>query len=368
MHHPVIAIVVTVAILVAASLPYFTIETGQSGVSSLPQGSSPRVAFEILDEEFSAGGIQPALVAVEAADVSADAVQSATDELVALLGADAAFGEAEVVTNRAGTVLQVSVPVQGDSQEDEAREAVMRLREEYGPAAFAGVDAEVNVTGYTARILDYSDMINRYTPWVFVWVLGLSFVILLVVFRSIVVPIKALIMNLLSVGAAYGLMVLVFQHGVGADLLGFNQVDRIEAWVPLFLFAILFGLSMDYHVFLLSRIRERYDETHSNRESVAFGIRSTAGMITGAAAIMVAVFSGFALGELVMFQQMGFGLAVAVFLDATIIRVVLVPASMALLGDANWYLPSWLSWLPKLDIEGRAHAHAEGAAAVASEA
>jgi len=183
-------------------------------------------------------------------------------------------------------------------------------------------------------------------------VLGFSFLLLLVVFRSLVVPFKAVIMNLLSVGAGYGLLVVVFQRGVGANLLGFQKTETIESWVPLFLFCILFGLSMDYHVFLLSRIRERFSQTGDNAESVAFGIRSTGAIITGAALIMVAVFSAFAMGDLVMFQQMGFGLAVAVILDATIIRLVLVPASMQLLGDLNWYLPSWLSWLPKMQVEG----------------
>jgi putative drug exporter of the RND superfamily len=173
------------------------------------------------------------------------------------------------------------------------------------------------------------------------------------VFRSLVVPLKAIVMNLLSVGAAYGLIVLVCQKGVGADLLGFQQVEAIEAWLPLFLFSVLFGLSMDYHVFLLSRIREHFDHTHDNSESVAYGLRTTAGLITGAALIMVAVFSGFAAGNLVSFQQMGFGLAVAVLIDATIVRSVLVPASMKLLGDRNWYLPRWLQWLPQMHVEGQ---------------
>jgi len=158
-------------------------------------------------------------------------------------------------------------------------------------------------------------------------------------------------MNLLSVGAAYGLMVLVFQHGVGADLLGFQQIETIEAWLPLILFAILFGLSMDYHVFMLSRIRERYDQTHDNAESVAYGLRSTASLITGAALIMVAVFSGFASGDMVVNQQAGFGLAVAVLLDATLVRSILVPASMQLLGARNWYLPGFLNWLPQIQVE-----------------
>ena len=173
----------------------------------------------------------------------------------------------------------------------------------------------------TAFATDFFDIVGRFTPIVFVFVLGLSFVLLTLVFRSIVIPAKAILMNLLSVGAAYGLLVLVFQEGVGADLLGFQQTDKIEAWLPLFLFSILFGLSMDYHVFLLSRIRERFDQTHDNNEAVAYGLRSTAGLITGAGLIMVAVFSGFAAGRLPGSQQIGFGLATAIFLDATIVRV-----------------------------------------------
>ena len=188
-------------------------------------------------------------------------------------------------------------------------------------------------------------------PIVFAFVLGCSFILLMVAFRSIVVPAKAIVLNLLSVGAAYGLLVLVFQEGVGNELFGFQQVDAIEAWVPLFLFSVLFGLSMDYHVFLLSRIRERYLQTGDNEEAVAHGVASTARLITGAALIIIAVFVGFARGDLVMFQQMGFGVAIALLIDATLIRSVLLPASMKLLGNANWYLPSWLRWLPDLQVE-----------------
>ena len=220
------------------------------------------------------------------------------------------------------------------------------------PAAFAGVDAEVLVGGEPALSRDAVETTNRYTPIAIVFVLLLSFVLLMIVFRSIVVPIKALILNLLSVAAAYGVVVLVCQNGFGAGVLGFHQVDVIESWLPLFLFSILFGLSMDYHVFLLSRIREHYDETHDNTDSVAFGIRNTGRIITGAALIMVAVFGGFALGRMADLQQVGLGLAVAVLLDATIVRAILVPASMRLLGDKNWYLPSWLEWLPRIGIEG----------------
>ena len=240
----------------------------------------------------------------------------------------------------------------GDPESVPIRDAVTRLRDDYVPAAFGGSGAEVLVGGQTAIDLDFVDLTTQYQPIVFAIVLALSFVLLTLVFRSIVVPIKAIILNLLSVGAACGLLVLVFQHGVGAGIFGFEESDGLQPWLPLFLFTILFGLSMDYHVFLLSRIRERYDETRDNAESVAFGVRSTAGLITGAALIMVAVFGGFASGELVQLQQMGFGLAVAVLIDATIVRTVLVPASMKLLGDRNWYLPSFLEWLPDLRVEG----------------
>ena len=227
------------------------------------------------------------------------------------------------------------------------------MRDRYVPEAFPpGTAKQVLVGGNTAFNKDFFDMTDRYMPIVFVFVLGMSFILLMIVFRSIVVPIKAIIMNLLSVGAAYGLMVLVLQKGVGAGFLGLQKVEVIEAWIPLFLFSVLFGLSMDYHVFLLTRVREHYDQTGDNTESVAYGLRTTAAIITGAALIMVAVFGGFASGTLVPFQQVGFGLAVAVLLDATIVRSVLVPASMKLLGARNWYLPHWLEWLPNLHVEG----------------
>ncbi len=245
-------------------------------------------------------------------------------------------------------------PLKYESSSRDATGKIEELRREVIPAYFGGVDAEALVTGDTAENLDYYNTTDSYRYIVIAFVLCLSFILLMVVFRSLVVPLKAILMNLLSVFASYGLLVLVFQKGYGTGLFGFEQTDTIDAWIPLFLFAILFGLSMDYHVFLLSRIRERYQLTGDNAESVAFGLRTTGGIITGAALIMVAIFSGFASGGLVMFQQMGFGMAVAVLLDATIIRSVLVPSSMRLLGKWNWYLPRWLSWLPELHVEGEA--------------
>jgi putative drug exporter of the RND superfamily len=230
-------------------------------------------------------------------------------------------------------------------------QAVERLRTELVPAALGSAGVDVYVTGETAEIVDYREMMESWLPIVFAFVLGFSFILLTVAFRSIVVSIKAILLNLLSVGAAYGLIVLVFQKGVGNELFGFPQVDAIEAWLPLFLFSVLFGLSMDYHVFLLSRIRERYTEKGDSSEAVSFGVRTTSRLITGAALIIIVVFAGFATGELVMFQQMGFGVAVALLLDATVIRSVLVPAAMELLGERNWYLPRWLEWLPHYEVE-----------------
>jgi len=276
------------------------------------------------------------------------------------LAGDPAFGRPTQEEGSGGVVV-VSVPVSADPLSDQAVAAVKRLRADYVPAAFEGVDAEVLVGGTTAENIDYFDVMKQWLPIVFLFVLGLSFVLLTVAFRSVVIAGTAILLNLLSVGATYGLVVLVFQHGVGADLLGFQQVDTIEAWVPLFLFAVLFGLSMDYQVFLLSRIRERYTQTGDTRDAVAFGIGSTARLITGAALIIVAVFLGFAMGDLVMFQQMGFGIAVALLIDATIVRSVLVPSAMTMLGRWNWYLPGWLGWLPHMEVEG-GHHEAAGAA------
>jgi len=256
--------------------------------------------------------------------------------------------------NKAGSLTVVSTTLAGDPASEATQNIIRQLRESVVPTAFGGGTAShVYITGTTAGVVDYLDFFDHWLPISIGVVLSLSFVLLLIAFRSLVIPAKAILMNLLSVAAAYGVLVLVFQMGVGADLLGFTQVESIEAWVPLFLFAMLFGLSMDYQVFLLTRIKERFDHTGDTREAVAYGIGRTASIITGAAAIMVCVFGGMATGELVAFQQMGFGLAVAIFLDATIVRTIIVPAGMELLGDWNWYLPRWLAWLPNVSVEGR---------------
>ena len=349
--HPAISVVITAAILIALAAPVTTLELGSGGISMMPDDTDERHAFDVVIEEF-ADGIIKADIVVLAPDVSADAVQGAIEDLTASLASDDFFGTAELMLSPNGDLINIRVSIAGDISSDESIAGIRRLRDDYIPAAFADVDAEVLVGGGTAEVMDSVEFVRRYVPLIMAAVLAASFLLLLIAFRSIVVPLKAVVMNLLSVGAAYGMVVLVFQKGVGSSLFGFQEVPVVESWIPLFLFAILFGLSMDYHVFLLSRIKERYDQTGDNSGSVMYGLRSTASIITGAALIMVAVFGGFALGPLSMFQQMGFGLAVAVILDATIVRMVLVPASMELLGDKNWYFPSWLEWLPKISIEG----------------
>lgn len=360
MRYPVISLVVASGLLVAAAVPFFDINTGFAGVSTLPDSLRSKEAFVILDEEFSAGLVSPAEIAIDG-QIDSPSVQEGIQRLQSLLASDPAFGPGHLEVNAGGDLALLSVPVTGDPNGEVAVQAIRTLRGQYIPQAFQGVQADVLVGGDTAFNIDFFDLASDYQPIVFIFVLGLSFVLLTVVFRSLVVPAKAVIMNLLSVGAAYGLVVLVTQKGVGAGLFGFQQVDTVEAWIPIFLFAVLFGLSMDYHVFLLSRIRERYDQSGDNTEAVAFGLRWTGRLITGAALIMAAVFAGFAAGDLVMFQQLGFGAAVAVLLDATIVRSVLVPASMKLLGSWNWYLPRALSWLPQMRVETAAEKVVVGA-------
>ncbi|HEY5386425.1 MAG TPA: MMPL family transporter, partial [Thermoleophilia bacterium] len=351
MRRPALGLGIGVAILLLAASPIVFMKTGVSGVSSFPNGFESKQAFGILDRQFSAGRVSPVQIVVDGA-VNSPAVQSSIVKLKNTLASDSAFGPVQTQTARSGTLALLSVPVSGDSVGNLALSKVRELRTTYIPQAFASSGAAVYVTGQTAGNVDYIDIVNRYFPWVFALVLSLSFILLMVAFRSVVIPAKAIVMNLLSVGAAYGLITLVSLKGVGAGILGFQKVPVVEQWVPLFLFAVLFGLSMDYQVFLLSRIKEAWDRTGDNTEAVAEGVGATAGIITGAALIMVAVFAGFAAGDLVMFQQMGFGLAVAVLLDATLIRTIMVPAAMKLLGRWNWYLPSWLEWLPHLSIEG----------------
>jgi len=355
---PAVFLIVTAGALIALTIPYFGIKLGFNGVDTLPDKFESKHAFETLIRDFPAAlGDIASLDLVVAGDAGSQANRDGLDRLKAELKSDLDFGEPQAYTvsddGEAG-LMRLFLTVPGDS--DEAYDAVRRLRDDHIPAA--NIPSEALVGSDTAANVDFFKLVNMWQPIVIAVVLALSFVLLMIVFRSVVVPVKAIILNLLSVGAAYGLMVLVFQRGFAAGVLGFQQVEVIDAWIPLFLFSVLFGLSMDYEVFLLSRIRERYDQTHNNEECVAFGLRSTARIITGAALIMVAVFGGFALGEFVSFQQFGFGLGVAVLVDATVIRSVLVPSTMKLLGNANWYLPKFLNWLPDLRVEVREPAHA----------
>jgi uncharacterized membrane protein YdfJ with MMPL/SSD domain len=351
MRRPVVSLAAATALLVAAAVPVLSIETGTAGVATMPDRFTSKQGYVLLNEEFPGQTTDPVVIAV-AGDATSPDVRDAVDRLEAGLAARDIFGAPEEETSEGGDLTVLTVPIAGDSVSSEAVAAVRELRSDVVPEALAGVPAEVHVTGETAEEIDYFDVMDAWRVPVFVFVLGLSFILLTVAFRSIVLPAKAIVLNLLSVGAAYGLLVLVFVKGYGNEIFGFQQVDTIEAWVPLFLFAVLFGLSMDYQVFLLSRIRERFSRTGDTPDAIAFGVGSTARLITGAALIIIAVFAGFARGDLVMFQQMGFGVAVALLLDATIVRSVLVPASMTLLGRWNWYLPSWLAWLPDPHVEG----------------
>ena len=360
MARPVVFLVASVLVLGGLGSFYFQLERGTSeSVSTLSDDFESKQAFLTLEREFAGGVTDPAQIVITG-DVQDPEVQAAIQRLQQAVTADPAFAEQTTVAPSAdGTTLMVSAYFQGDPSDNAAFQGIRDLRTEIVPAAFEGVDGvEVLVGGNTAFFTDFLDVADRYQWVVLAFVLGLSFILLTVVFRSIVLPVKAILMNLLSVAAAYGAVTLVFQEGVGIGFFNaigfqFQQTEAIEAWLPLFLFSVLFGLSMDYHVFLLSRIREEYDKTGDNTEAVAYGVRTTAGIITGAALIMVAVFTGFAAGRLGPLQQMGFGLAVAVFMDATIVRTLLVPAGMRLLGDLNWYLPRWLQWLPEIHVEGR---------------
>jgi uncharacterized membrane protein YdfJ with MMPL/SSD domain len=246
----------------------------------------------------------------------------------------------------------VSLAVKGTGTDAASERSLAVLRDDVVPNTVGKLQgADVAVTGFTAGSKDFNDVMRSHLPLVFAFVLTLAFILLLVTFRSIVIPIKAIVLNLLSVGAAYGVLKLVFQDGRFEGLLDYKSVDGITSWLPLFLFVILFGLSMDYHVFILSRVREAFDKGMSTDEAVAHGIKSTAGVVTSAAAVMIAVFAIFATLSMLEFKQMGVGLAVAILIDATLVRAVLLPATMKLLGDRNWYLPKRLQWLPKFDHE-----------------
>jgi RND superfamily putative drug exporter len=356
LRRPAVSLAVAVGILVALAVPVLGMEIGTNGVSTLPDRLASKQGFIALQRSFPEVSTDPAEIVV--AKGYSPRATAALTRLRSQLAADPRFGRGEIDVAPGGKVAVLMVPVRGDSASSEAVAAVRELRSDLIPAAFTDTGATVYVGGDTAENIDYFDSVVDPAPIVLAFVLGLTFILLTIVFRSIVVAATGIFLNLLSVGAAYGLLVLVFQHGWGAGLLGFQHVDSIEAWVPLFLFSVLFGLSMDYQVFLLSRIKERHDVTGRTREAVTWGVSSTARIITGAALIIIVVFLGFAMGDMVMFQQMGFGVAVALLIDATVIRSVVLPSIMALVGRWNWYLPSWLEWLPRLEVERAGSARA----------
>jgi len=339
MRHSVISIVIVVSLLVLASMPAIDLKLGQNGITTFPKETMSRRGYEVLQKEFSYGFLGSPVAIVLNEIKENPEIHSSKELLVSFINEDNNFGPINELESDNGEIIVLSADINGDPNSQTMSDAVKRIRNEYVPNAFKNSSNNVRVTGTAAYIIDYIDLVNNYLPIVIIFVLTISFLLLAFVFRSIIVPIKAVLMNLLSVGSAYGLVVLVFQKGFGSRILGLEQVDVVDAWVPVFLFAVLFGLSMDYHVFLLSRIREFYNETGDNENSIARGVRATSGLITGAAMIMVAIFSVAGAADMVMFQQVGLGLAIAIFLDATIIRSILVPATMKLLGKWNWWFP-----------------------------
>ena len=345
-RRPALAAGVGVAILLALAAPMLGMRLAFPGLDSLPEDNAVRQAQDILVEDFG-WGRSGTTVAIEGASGAGVEIEA----LAATIEADPGF--AETTVDAYGDVVFIDTKDVFDSADVRSEDAINRLHDEIIPGALEGSGATALLGGDAWGSLEFTNVILDAAPGVLALVLGASFILLLIGFRSIVIPLTGIALNLLSTAAAYGLLVAVFQYGWGASLLGMPQVDGIAPWIPLFLFAVLFGLSMDYHVFLLSRIKESYDAQGDTRVAVVQGLSRTGALITGAALIMVAVFAGFAIGDLAEFAQMGFGLGAAVIIDATLIRTVLVPALMTLMGKANWYLPSWLSWLPTLSFEGR---------------
>jgi uncharacterized membrane protein YdfJ with MMPL/SSD domain len=349
LRHPKLAGGLALALLVALAIPAFSLHTANTGADGLPKSLPIVRNYDRIQAAFP-GGQEPAQVAIAAADVTAPPVAHAIDALRREVAANPHQfpGASTVRISKDGKVAEVQVPLAGDGTNDRSDAALETLRNEVIPRTVGAVHgAEVNVGGQTAGSKDFNDLLAQRVPFVFAFVLGAAFLLLLFSFRSLVIPITAIALNLLSVGAAYGLVVWIFQDGHLEGLLDFHSTGAITAWLPLFLFVVLFGLSMDYHVFILTRIREAYDRGMSTEEAVAHGLKTTAGVVTSAAAVMVAVFAIFATLSFLDFKQMGVGLAAAILIDATVIRGVLLPATMKLLGERNWYLPRWLEWLPR---------------------
>jgi RND superfamily putative drug exporter len=353
LRRPVLSVVLAGGLLIALAIPALQLHTVDASPETFPKSLSVIKTYDQLQKSFPGDAI-PANVVVETENVRAPAVKAAIADLEqGALASDRLQGPIDVDVNNAGTVANITIPIDGNGTNAASNASLNVLRDELVPATVGALpDAEVAVTGFTANSRDFSDKIKSVAPLVFGFVLLLAFLLMLFAFRSLVIAAKAIILNLLSIGAAYGVMVLVFQHGWGKGLLGFESTAGVDSFLPIFMFVILFGLSMDYHVFILSRIREAYDRGMSTEQAVTHGIKTTAGVVTSAAFVMVCVFAVFATLKMLIFKQFGVGLAAAILIDATIVRAVLLPATMKLLGDWNWYLPKWLEWLPHLDHGG----------------
>jgi putative drug exporter of the RND superfamily len=349
LRRPALSLAVSVGGMLLLAAPIFGMHIGANGVSTLPATLPSRQGQVLLQRTFPVQSPVPVEIVAVGGDPAE--VHRGLVRLDRKLAADGRFGPGRIQTSSRENTALLTSPMGGDAAGGPAVGAVRDLRAHIIPSIFAATGAKVYVGGTTAENVDYFDAVTNPTPYVLLFVLGLSFILLTIAFRSIVVALVSVLLNLLSVGAAYGLLTLVFLDGHGAGLVGFQHTHVIDAWVPLFLFSVLFGLSMDYQVFLMSRIKERHDASGSTRDAVVGGVASTARIITGAAVIIVVVFAGFAAGKLVMFQQMGFGVAIALLLDATVIRSVVLPASLTLLDRRSWYLPRWLEWLPHVEVE-----------------
>jgi uncharacterized membrane protein YdfJ with MMPL/SSD domain len=355
LRRPLVSAVAATVVLLLLALPALDLRTKTTGLADLPKDLPIIKTYERIQAAFPGSSV-PAVVALRAPDVTAPPVRAAIDDLHRRAVASGRMSEpVQVQVNPSRTVALIDVPLRGDGENATSMRALDTLRGEIVPATVGTLPgARVGVTGDTASSSDFSRLMHDRSPLVFAFVLGLAFLLLLLTFRSIVIPIKSILLNLLSVGASYGVLVGVFQRGWGASLLGVESGGSITSWLPLLLFVVLFGLSMDYHIFILSRVKELVDRGQPTERAVETGIKATAGTVTSAAAVMVAVFAIFAGLRLIDLKQVGVGLAVAVLLDATVIRGVLLPAAMALLGEWNWYLPSWLRWLPRLHRGERA--------------
>ena len=345
------AFVFGLVVLLACSIPLFSIRLGSSDAGNLPKSDTTRRAYDLLSSGFGPGFNGPLILAVDLSHGGGSALLP--DVVKAVESTPGVEFVLPAVTNAAGDTAVIRVFPTTSPQDAATTQLIHQLRDDVIPQVTEGTGATVLVGGITASFNDFADYLGGRLPWFVGAVLGLSFLLLMAVFRSVLVPLKAVVMNLLSIGAAYGVVVAVFQWGWGANLIGLGKAGPIDAWAPMMLFAIVFGLSMDYEVFLLSRVREEYDRTGDNGLAVADGLAATARVITAAAAIMVCVFASFVLGDQRSIKLFGVGLSVAVFIDATIVRLVLVPATMELLGDRNWWMPKWLDrLLPRLNVEG----------------